>query len=98
MDERSGRMGAQIQVDGKIAVIEGVEKPHREPGCAPVDLRAGAAMIITAWRAPGHLWRSATSTHIEAGYEDIVRKLSGVGADIRVVITPMRSRARPPAG
>ena len=29
-----------------------------------------------------------TSHHIERGYEDIVRKLSGVGADIRVVVTP----------
>ena len=28
--------------------------------------------------------------HIERGYEDIVRKLSGVGADIRVVVTPER--------
>ena len=80
------RMGAQIQVDGKVAVIEGVEKLSgaRLHAC---DLRAGAAMVIAALAAEG---ASEVSNiyHIERGYEDIVRKLSGVGADIRVVVTP----------
>ena len=80
------RMGAQIQVDGKVAVIEGVEKLSgaRLHAC---DLRAGAAMVIAALAAEG---TSEVSNiyHIERGYEDIVRKLSGVGADIRVVVTP----------
>ena len=80
------RMGAQIQVDGKVAVIEGVEKLSgaRLHAC---DLRAGAAMVIAALAAEG---TSEVSNiyHIERGYEDIVRKLSGVGAGIRVVVTP----------
>ncbi len=80
------RMGAQIQVDGKIAVIEGVEKltGARIQAC---DLRAGAAMVIAGLCARGTTEISCIH-HIERGYEDIVRKLSGVGADIRVVVTP----------
>ncbi len=77
------RMGAHIQVDGKIAVIEGVEKLTGAPVCA-CDLRAGAAMIIAGLAAEGeteidHIY------HIERGYEDIVHKLSSVGADIRTI-------------
>ena len=80
------RMGAQIQVDGKIAVIEGVEKftGARIQAC---DLRAGAAMVIAGLAAQGTT-EIGHIHHIERGYEDIVRKLSGVGADIRVVVTP----------
>ena len=81
-------MGAQIQVDGKIAVIEGVEKltGARIRAC---DLRAGAAMVIAGLAAQGTTEIDCIY-HIERGYEDIVRKLSGVGADIRVVVTPER--------
>ena len=80
------RMGAQIQVDGKIAVIEGVEKftGARIQAC---DLRAGAAMVIAGLAAQGTT-EIGHIHHIERGYEDIVRKLSGVGADIRMVVTP----------
>ena len=80
------RMGAQIQVDGKIAVIEGVDKltGARIQAC---DLRAGAAMVIAGLAAQGTT-EIGCIHHIERGYEDIVRKLSGVGADIRVVVTP----------
>ena len=80
------RMGAQIQVDGKIAVIEGVEKftGARIQAC---DLRAGAAMVIAGLAAQGTT-EIGRIHHIERGYEDIVRKLSGIGADIRVVVTP----------
>ena len=90
------RMGAQIQVDGKIAVIEGVEKltGARLRAC---DLRAGAAMIITALAAQGTS-EISNIHHIERGYEDIVRKLSGVGADIRVVITPDEEQSEASAG
>ena len=90
------RMGAQIQVDGKIAVIEGVEKltGARLRAC---DLRAGAAMIIAALAAHGTS-EISNIHHIERGYEDIVRKLSGVGADIRVVITPDEEQSEATAG
>ena len=80
------RMGAQVQVDGKIAVIEGVKQltGARIRAC---DLRAGAAMVIAGLAAHG-VTEIGCVHHIERGYEDIVRKLSGVGADVRVVVTP----------
>ena len=84
-------MGAQIQVDGKIAVIEGV---GQLTGAAveACDLRAGAALVIAGLAAQGTTEISQVQ-HIERGYEDIVRKLSGVGADIRVVVTPDEGQA-----
>ncbi len=80
------RMGAQIQVDGKIAVIEGVNhlSGAKIQAC---DLRAGAAMVIAGLAAQGTTEVSRVY-HIERGYEDIVRKLSGLGADIRAVVAP----------
>ncbi len=80
------RMGAKMQVDGKIAIIEGVEQLT---GAAVVacDLRAGAAMIVAALAAQG-VSEITNVKHIERGYEDIVGKLSGIGADICVVEIP----------
>lgn len=80
------RMGAQIQVDGKVAVIEGVKQMTGAPVRA-CDLRAGAAMVIAGLAATGETEVDCIH-HIERGYEDIVRKLSGLGADIRVVVLP----------
>ena len=51
------------------------------------DLRAGAAMVIAGLAAQG-VTEVSQVQHIEQGYDDIVRKLSGIGADIRVVYTP----------
>ena len=80
------RMGAQVQVDGKIAVIEGVEQ-FTGANVEACDLRAGAALVIAGLAAQGTT-EIGNIRHIERGYEDIVRKLSGLGADIRVVVTP----------
>ena len=80
------RMGASIQVDDKTAVVEGVDHLTGAPIQA-CDLRAGAAMVIAGLAAQGTT-EIGCIHHIERGYEDIVRKLSGVGADIRVVVTP----------
>lgn len=80
------RMGAQIQVDGRVAVIEGVEKLTGAPVVA-CDLRAGAAMVIAGLAADG-VTEVSQIHHIERGYEDIVGKLSGVGADIRIAEVP----------
>ena len=77
------RMGASIKVDGRTAIVEGVESLR----CAhvrAVDLRAGAAMVIAALTAPGETVISDIH-HIERGYECIVEKLQSVGADIRRV-------------
>ena len=80
------RMGAQVQVDGKVAVIEGVERLSGASVNA-CDLRAGAAMVIAGLAAEGST-EIGHIHHIERGYEDIVRKLSAVGADIQVVVVP----------
>jgi len=79
------RMGANIQVDGKIAVIEGVSKLTGAPVSA-CDLRAGAGMIIAGLAASG-ITEIDQVYHIERGYEDIVTKLNHLGADIRVETT-----------
>lgn len=84
------RMGANIQVDGKIAVIEGVDSLTGVTVKA-TDLRAGAAMIIAGMVAQG------TTTveniqYIDRGYEDVVAKFSSLGADItRVEISEVQT-------
>ncbi|WP_195276366.1 UDP-N-acetylglucosamine 1-carboxyvinyltransferase [Anaerotruncus rubiinfantis] len=80
------RMGAQIQVDGKVAVIEGVPQLTGAPVRA-VDLRAGAAVLIAAMTARGTT-EIEDIGHIERGYEDIVEKLTALGANVRKVIIP----------
>ena len=77
------RMGANIQVDGKVAVFEGVEALQGAPIKA-TDLRAGAAMIIAALAAQG-VTEIEEICHIERGYENIEEKLQDLGADIRRV-------------
>ncbi len=74
------RMGADISVDGKVAVIEGVGQLMGAPVTAP-DLRAGAALVIAGLSAKG-VTEIEDIYHIERGYEDIVEKLKGLGADI----------------
>ena len=83
------RLGAQISVDGRIAIIEGVESLTSAPVKA-TDLRAGAAMIIAGLSIKGET-QIENIVHIERGYEDIVEKLRGVGADIekRVATNPV---------
>ena len=80
------RMGAQIQVDGKVAVIEGIDHFVGAPIQA-CDLRAGAALVIAALAAHGTTEVSCVQ-YIERGYEDLVGKLRSVGADIRVEEIP----------
>ena len=78
------RMGAHIQVDGKVAVIEGVPRLTGAPVNA-CDLRAGAAMVIAGLAAQG-VTEVGDIHHIERGYEDLVGKLQGLGADIHKVV------------
>lgn len=78
-------MGADIQVDGKMAVITGVEKLKPSPVRA-VDLRAGAAMIIAGLSAEGTT-EIEEIDHIDRGYENVVEKFSVLGADIKRVKT-----------
>ena len=78
--EELRRMGANIQVDGKVAIIEGVSRLTGASVRVP-DIRAGAALIIAALAAYGDS-EIEDICHIERGYEDIVEKLKGLGADI----------------
>ena len=75
------RMGAKIQVDGRTSVIEGVEKLQ---GCQvkATDLRAGAAMVLAGLVAEGET-QVGYIHHIDRGYDNLVEKLVGLGADIR---------------
>lgn len=77
------RMGANIQVDGKIAVIQGVEQLTGAPLRA-CDLRAGAAMVVAGLAAQG-VTEITCIHYIERGYEQLVPKLQGLGADIQLV-------------
>ena len=80
------RMGANVQVDGKIAVFQGVEGLNAAPVKA-VDLRAGAAMLIAGLCARGTT-EVEDIHHIERGYEMPVEKLRALGADIRQIDLP----------
>lgn len=75
------RMGADIQVSGRVAVVTGVERLH---GAAVrcTDLRGGAALCVAALAAEGE---SAISEihHIDRGYEDLARDLRALGGSAR---------------
>lgn len=76
-------MGADIKVDGKVAMINGVEK-LKSAHVMATDLRAGAAMVIAGLAAEG-VTEIDNIKYIDRGYEDIVEKLQRVGADIKRV-------------
>ena len=76
-------MGAKIQVDGKMAVITGVENLTPAPVKA-VDLRAGAAMIIAGLMAKG-ITEVENIIYIDRGYENVAEKFQKLGADIKRV-------------
>ena len=84
--EELRRMGAQISVDSRLAVIEGVDHLVAAPVKA-VDLRAGAAMVIAALCAQGTT-QIEDIQYIERGYDRIVEKLCALGADIRRIESP----------
>ena len=90
------RMGARIQVDGKVAVIEGVESLTGAPVHA-CDLRAGAAMVIAGLAANG-ITEVDSIQHIERGYECLVEKLAAVGADIQAIEVPDEENEQPQVG
>ena len=84
--EQLVRMGARITVDGKVAVIEGVQRLQGAPVKA-CDLRGGAAVIIAGLMAKGTTEIEDT-LYIERGYENVVEKFTGIGADIHYIMLP----------
>ena len=73
-------MGARIEINGKTASVDGVEKLHGAEVEAH-DLRAGAALVIAGLSAEGTTM--VDNIHfIERGYENLVEKMTALGADI----------------
>ncbi|MFL0250878.1 UDP-N-acetylglucosamine 1-carboxyvinyltransferase [Clostridium neuense] len=77
------KMGANIKVEGRIAIIDGVEK-LTGAAVKATDLRAGAAMVIAALSAEGESEISCIE-HIDRGYPHIEEKFRKLGADIKRV-------------
>ncbi len=80
------RMGADITVNGCVALIEGTGKLTGAPVKA-CDLRAGAALIIAGLAASG-ITEIEDIFHIERGYDSMDVKLRAIGADIQKVSEP----------
>lgn len=78
--EELKKTGAKIRVEGRMAIIEGVEKLTGAKVSA-TDLRAGAALVLAALRAEGETVIKNVK-YIDRGYEAIEEKLSALGADI----------------
>lgn len=75
------RMGADISVVDRVAVVTGVKELYgAQVRCT--DLRGGAALLVAGLAARGET-RIGDIAHIHRGYEDPVRDLSALGADIR---------------
>lgn len=77
------RMGADIQVRGRVAVVRGVDKLVGAPVMA-TDLRASMSLIIAGLAAEGETSVSRIY-HLDRGYERLEEKLQAVGADIQRV-------------
>lgn len=77
------KMGAQITVDGRTAIAEGVDKLIGADVKA-TDLRAGAALVLAGLRAEGET-NITNVKYIDRGYEAIENKLQALGADIKRV-------------
>ena len=77
------RMGADIQVEGRSAIVKGVRRLSGAPVMA-TDLRASASLILAGLAAEGQTVVSRIY-HLDRGYENIEQKLSALGADIKRV-------------
>ena len=77
------KMGANIKVEGRVAIIDGVEKLTGAIVKA-TDLRAGAAMVIAGLIAEGTT-EITSIEHIDRGYPHIENKFKALGADIKRV-------------
>jgi UDP-N-acetylglucosamine 1-carboxyvinyltransferase len=80
------RMGADIKVEGRVAIIKGTQK-WEGASVESTDLRAGAALILAGIYADGET-QIGKLEHIDRGYEKIHEKLKNLGADVqRVSVT-----------
>ena len=77
------RLGADIKVEGKVAVVSGVKKLYSAPVCAK-DLRGSAALVVAALAAEGTT-EIDTTEYLERGYEDLEVVLTSLGASVRKI-------------
>ena len=77
------RLGARIKVEGRVAIVEGVDLLSGAP-CKCTDLRGGAALVVAALAARGTTIVNDIH-HIKRGYENIAERLSLLGADIKEI-------------
>ncbi len=77
------RMGAKIKIEGRAAIVQGV-KTLTGAEVKATDLRAGAALILAALAAEGET-EIGNIYHIDRGYELLIEKLQGIGANIKRV-------------
>lgn len=75
------RLGAHIKVEGKVAIVEGVDHLSGAPVEA-ADLRGAAALVVAGLAAQGTTQITGLH-HLDRGYEMIEQRLSGVGAVIK---------------
>jgi UDP-N-acetylglucosamine 1-carboxyvinyltransferase len=85
------RMGAQIRIDGRTAVVDG---PTSLNGARVIasDLRASASLVLAGLIAKDETLIDRVY-HIDRGYEKIEAKLRAVGADIERIIAPVTTPA-----
>jgi UDP-N-acetylglucosamine 1-carboxyvinyltransferase len=74
------RLGADVRVEGRSAIVRGVERLSGAAVTA-TDLRAGAALLAATLAAEGESTLSGVE-HIDRGYGDIITKLGRLGADL----------------
>ena len=77
------RMGANIKIEGRSAIVEGVEKLYGSKVNA-TDLRAGAALILCGLIAEGET-EIGEIYHIQRGYVDIDKKITALGGNIEII-------------
>ena len=78
--EELARMGANIKVQGRVAVVEGVGTLHSAKVCS-TDLRGGAALVLAGLAAQGTT-QLTDLKHIDRGYDALEQSLSRLGAKI----------------
>jgi UDP-N-acetylglucosamine 1-carboxyvinyltransferase len=87
------RMGAQIHMDGRSAIVDG-PRPLTGVRVIASDLRASASLVLAGLVAGGETLIDRVY-HIDRGYEKIEAKLSAVGAEIERIRTPMTTAQLP---
>lgn len=78
------KLGANVEINGRVATIQGIEEYNGGQKVSATDLRAGAAMILAGLVAEGTT-EIGGLRYIDRGYENVEEKFIGLGADIKRV-------------